>query len=225
MFDGNSPHYFWRTKHACYGLVKGMCSSTIRTVIFVVPKPGENKSLWLILSMHPISIDIVKKVQVNLEEISLIWVSSLFSPYLGQTEYQEIYWLCESYDRTDVDESIFTTKIWIQWQIGKQISGEVSRICSHEPQIARDRSDFRYPCSRLASFPQREFAAKEISGKPLLLTCHATDFDRSGESVKQLIWHRTCGMHACRSRLCSSQLTKNTIIKKYGSAVTKAATP
>jgi len=60
-------------------------------------------------------------------------------------------------------------------------------------------------------------AAKEVSGKPLVVHVHATDFDRSGGNVNPAVYdmERT-GMHAADRIISVSNLTRNTVIKNYG---------
>ena len=60
--------------------------------------------------------------------------------------------------------------------------------------------------------------AKEISGKPLVVHVHATEFDRSGGgSVNQQVYDRERrGMHVADHVIAVSELTRKIIIDKYG---------
>lgn len=66
-------------------------------------------------------------------------------------------------------------------------------------------------------------AAKEISGKPLIVHVHATEFDRCGGSnVNQQVYERERhGMHAADHIIAVSELTRKIIIDKYGVDPTK----
>lgn len=66
-------------------------------------------------------------------------------------------------------------------------------------------------------------AAKEISGKPLIVHVHATEFDRcGGNSVNQQVYDRERrGMHAADHVIAVSELTRKIIIDKYGVDPTK----
>ena len=99
---------------------------------------------------------------------------------------------------------------------------EVSRYALTGAQIARDRSDFEIIHAHdWLSFPAG-IAAKEISGKPLVAHVHATEFDRSGETVNQVVYDiERAGMHAADHVIAVSQLTKNTIVRKYGIPASK----
>lgn len=65
--------------------------------------------------------------------------------------------------------------------------------------------------------------AKKISGKPLIVHVHATEFDRSGgNSVNQQVYDRERhGMHTADHVIAVSELTRKIIIDKYGVDPTK----
>ena len=60
-------------------------------------------------------------------------------------------------------------------------------------------------------------AAAAITGKPLVVQVHSTEFDRSGENVNQMIYDiERKGMHAADKIIAVSHLTRNIIISRYG---------
>lgn len=67
--------------------------------------------------------------------------------------------------------------------------------------------------------------AKELSGKPLIVHVHATEFDRcGGNSVNQQVYDRERrGMHAADHVIAVSELTRKIIIDKYGVDPTKVS--
>jgi len=68
-------------------------------------------------------------------------------------------------------------------------------------------------------------AAKEVSGKPLVIHVHATDFDRSGGSVNPGVFEiEKRGMDAADKIIAVSNLTRNTIINNYGIDPAKVVT-
>lgn len=65
-------------------------------------------------------------------------------------------------------------------------------------------------------------AVQAISGKPLIVHVHSTEFDRSGEHVNQRIYDiERQGMHGARKVIAVSYLTRNLIIRHYGVAPEK----
>jgi glycosyltransferase involved in cell wall biosynthesis len=60
-------------------------------------------------------------------------------------------------------------------------------------------------------------AAKRISGKPLVIHVHATEFDRTGENVNtQVFAIEQMGMREADKVITVSNLTRNIVINKYG---------
>lgn len=62
-------------------------------------------------------------------------------------------------------------------------------------------------------------AIARLSGKPLVVHIHSTEFDRSGEHVNQRIYDiERRGMHGAMRVVAVSQLTKNVVVNRYGLA-------
>jgi glycogen(starch) synthase len=56
-----------------------------------------------------------------------------------------------------------------------------------------------------------------ISGRPLVVHVHATEFDRSGEHINRSVFEiERYGMHAATAVIAVSQRTKNMIVQRYG---------
>ena len=59
--------------------------------------------------------------------------------------------------------------------------------------------------------------AKQVTGKPLVIHVHATDFDRSRGNVNPTVFGIECdGMHHADHIITVSDLTRRTVIEKYG---------
>ena len=59
-------------------------------------------------------------------------------------------------------------------------------------------------------------AASAISGKPLVVHVHSTEFDRSGEHVNQVIYDiERQGMHYASRVICVSHLTRSIVLSRY----------
>lgn len=68
-------------------------------------------------------------------------------------------------------------------------------------------------------------AAKEIKHKPLVIHVHATDFDRSRGNVNPTVYAiERRGMDAADHIMCVSNLTRQTVIEKYGQNPAKVST-
>ena len=68
-------------------------------------------------------------------------------------------------------------------------------------------------------------AAKQVTGKPLVIHVHATDFDRSRGNVNPTVYAiERRGMDAADHIMCVSNLTRQTVIEKYGQDPSKVST-
>src|SRR5690606_39864522 len=104
---------------------------------------------------------------------------------------------------------------------GKDLMMEVSRYALVAGQIAKDKEHDIIHAHDWLAFPAG-IAAKRISGKPLIIHVHATEFDRTGESVNQQVFEiEKSGMEEADHIIAVSQLTKNIIVSKYGIAAEK----
>ena len=67
--------------------------------------------------------------------------------------------------------------------------------------------------------------AKQLTGKPLVIHVHATDFDRSRGQVNPTVFAiEKQGMDAADHIMCVSNLTRRTVIDKYGQPEYKVST-
>ncbi|MBQ7697309.1 MAG: glycosyltransferase family 4 protein [Paludibacteraceae bacterium] len=67
--------------------------------------------------------------------------------------------------------------------------------------------------------------AKRLSGKPLVIHVHATDFDRSRGQVNPTVYAiERQGMDMADHIMCVSNLTRQTVIEKYGQSPDKVST-
>ena len=65
------------------------------------------------------------------------------------------------------------------------------------------------------TFPAGQAAAR-VSGKPLVVHVHSTEFDRSGEHVNQRVYDiERRGMHSSMKVICVSELTKSICTRRY----------
>lgn len=210
------PHISGGLGTACYGLVKGLVHHK-QDIIFVVPKLwGDEEPLADFVNASDVTIDYrerkFKKIWKNLTYLE---VSSFLVPYLGPEEFKK-YTDYAMHDRVDVDESVFSNKFEFSGKYGKDLMMEVSRYALVAAQIAKTKEHEVIHAHDWLAFPAG-IAAKEISGKPLVAHVHATEFDRSGESVNQPVFEiEKAGMLAADHVVAVSHLTRKVCIERYG---------
>ncbi|MDN3668750.1 glycosyltransferase family 4 protein [Echinicola jeungdonensis] len=210
------PHISGGLGTACYGLLKGMAQYN-HEIIFVVPKLwGDEDLLADFVSASDVQIDYrEKKFKEIWEQLTYLEVSSFLVPYLGPEEFAK-YSDASIHDRTDVAESIFANKFSFSGKYGIDLIMEVSRYALVAGQIAKNKEHDIIHAHDWLSFPAG-IAAKKVSGKPLIVHVHATEFDRSGEHVNQKVYEiEKSGMEAADKIIAVSNLTKKIIVEKYG---------
>ncbi|WP_194776080.1 glycosyltransferase family 4 protein [Pararhodonellum marinum] len=210
------PHISGGLGTACYGLVKGLAHHN-QDIIFVVPKLwGDEEPLADFVNASDVEIDYrERRFKTIWKNLTYLEVSSFLVPYLGPDEFRKFSERV-AHDRTDVDESIFSNKFEFSGKYGKDLMMEVSRYALVAAQIAKNKKHSLIHAHDWLSFPAG-IAAKEISGAPLIAHVHATEYDRSGESVNKVVYDiERAGVHAADHVLAVSHLTKNTLVKRYG---------
>lgn len=211
------PHISGGLGTACYGLTRGMASIPDLEVTFVVPKAfgDEDQSKIKIIGANNISLKYRKlnynRFQKNIEYIE---VDSKLVPYVDPEEF----WRLKSsevsstlkYLQTDVEGKLYFTG-----KYGKDLLQEIANYAIVANVIAQDHAFDIIHAHDWLTYPAG-IAAKQASGKPLVIHVHATDFDRSGGSVNPVVYDiEKQGMEAADKIITVSNLTRNIVIEKY----------
>jgi glycogen synthase len=212
------PHISGGLGTASYGLTKGMSKIPGMKIKFVVPKAygDEDQSLMRIVGAN--EIEIGKKL-VNFEsflrEIEYIEINSKIVPYTDPDEYYTAIKEAEIGGKSFVYTN-FRGKLAFTGKYGGNLYQEIANYAVVASVLAGgDDFDVIHAHDWL-TFPAG-IAAKRVSGKPLVIHVHATDFDRSGGSVNPAVFDiEMKGMRFADKIIAVSNLTRNTIIEKYG---------
>ncbi|WP_236978488.1 glycosyltransferase family 4 protein [Membranihabitans maritimus] len=211
------PHISGGLGTACYGLTKGMLQHELE-IIFVVPKVygDEESSKINLLSAEQVPISIKKSdLKYFKENFEYIEMESALVPYLDPVEYERRM----AYESTSTAlDSVFTTnqRLSFSGKYGYDLLDEVSKYALIGASLG-EKKDFDIIHSHDWLTYPAGIAAKRVSGKPLVIHVHATEYDRSGENVNPAIFSiEKMGMEAADVVICVSNLTKNIVIKKYG---------
>jgi glycosyltransferase involved in cell wall biosynthesis len=158
-----------------------------------------------------------------LGSISYIEVSSNLVPYHSPEEYESLVNKAENKKK----KLIHTTmggKLVFSGGYGQNLYEEIANYALVAQQIADENEHDVIHAHDWLTYPAG-MAAKGISGKPLVIHVHATDFDRSGGKVNPGVFEiEKKGMEAADKIIAVSNLTRNTIIDKYGIAPEKVTT-
>lgn len=181
------PHNSGGLGIACYGLTKALARAKI-DVIFVLPK-----------KLSGFDHDFLRMVFANVRNVTLRSVHSLLVPYINTESYEE-------YLRTAPDNEVY----------GLNLFEEVRRYGLRARKIAMEEEHDVIHAHDWLSF-RAGIEAKRLSGKPLVVHVHATEFDRTAGHPNQHIYEaERKGMHAADCVIAVSHHTKKTIMEHYG---------
>lgn len=211
------PHISGGLGTACFGLTKGMAKLNKVEVIFVVPKAfgDENPADIQLIGANQVPVA-HKEIQFEDEQqkIDYFEVESKLIPYVGEEEFwnlkSKVYSKKTRFIETDSGLRVDFT--------GKYDAGLLEEIRNYAwvaEIIARNNPFDIIHAHDWLAYPAG-MAAKKISGKPLVIHVHATDFDRSGGSVNPRVYAiEREGMEMADKIIAVSELTKNIIVEKY----------
>jgi len=220
------PHISGGLGTACYGLTKGLHSVGVNDILFVVPKAygDEDSSKVSIIDAGEVVIsDRIIDYSTFFQKMRFIEVGSSLRPYSSPEEYEK---LSESMQENSkyLIQSSFSGKLSFSGGYGQNLYQEIANYAAVASIIASKYSFDVIHAHDWLAYPAG-IAAKIISGKPLVVHVHATDFDRSGGSVNPSVYEiEKSGMEAADKVIAVSNLTRNIIIEKYGIDPNKVVT-
>ena len=211
------PHISGGLGTASYGLTKGMSTLDDLEVIFVVPKAwgDEDQSVVRLVGANKVPVSFkniyYKGTRRPVEKIE---VSSKIVPYTDPEDFWKV-----------TQSEIPGHKLYIQTnQMGMiDFSGRYDNNLLDEiykysvvASVIAEENDFDVIHAHDWLAYPAGIAAMEVSGKPLVIHVHATDFDRSGGNVNPDVYKiEKNGMDAASKIITVSNLTREIVINKY----------
>ncbi len=219
------PHISGGLGTACQGLTTGLAYCDTE-VLFVMPSASgdEDQSHVNILDASNIEVsESSKNVEDFLEKVQFIRIGSNLVPYLGPEAFTEMVTDMKQGQIEDFKLS-FGQKYKFSGKYGKNLMEEVVRYALVAGEIAlRESFDIIHAHDWLTYMAG--IAAKRISGKPLVVHMHATEFDRSGTNINTEVFNiEKMGMREADKVIAVSNLTRNIIINNYGIHPSKVVT-
>ena len=219
------PHITGGLGTACFGLVKGLIKHDVE-VIFVVPKAfgDESKEGFRLLNASDISIDFSEtQNQEYWSRIKYMEIGSNLIPYVGPDDF-EITIEEEKLKRSSQTQNVFSKRFEFSGKYGKNLMEEVARYAIVASAIAQKNTFDVIHAHDWLTYAAG-IAAKQATGKPLVVHVHATEFDRSGENVNQTVYDiERKGMEEADLVITVSNLTRQIVIERYGIAAEKVIT-
>lgn len=223
------PHIAGGLGTACYGLTRGLARNGVE-VIFVVPKAYGDEDQRFIRVVNASDVDAIYR---SGDADSDIWrhvkfmeINSNMVPYISPEQWEEERSRSEKVGTVHHDGDVWRERYTFSGKYGANLLEEVARYAVVARQVAIElegQFDVIHAHDWLTYYAG--IAAKEVSGKPLVVHMHATEFDRSGENINtQTYAIERGGMEAADLVMAVSNLTRNIVINKYGIPAEKVVT-
>ena len=212
------PHISGGLGTACYGLTRGLSGFDDIEILFIVPKAwgDEDQSTMKLIGAGNISITQKKILFEDVQQkIDYFEVDSNIIPYTDPEEFWKLTTTKQSKKNQFIETDDFG-RIAFTGKYGTDLISEIYNYAVVAETIARDNEFDIIHAHDWLTYPAG-IAAKRISGKPLVIHVHATDFDRSGGSVNPKVYSiEREGMEVADKIITVSNLTKQIVIEKYG---------
>lgn len=211
---------------ACHGLTKAM--SQIGTeVLFVLPKPVQAQGTHVqILSPETLSSKLAGLAsEYELQGFEHVRFCALqaapsMSPYHSPEQYAEL--MKEQAKRLKAIEggSLAENPVGAAGQNASDYEGDMFDQIERYARLASTIAQFeRFDVIHAHDWMtyRAGMAVSALSGKPLVVHIHSTEFDRSGEHVNQAIYNiERQGFHFAQRIIAVSHLTKSVLTSRYG---------
>ena len=213
------PHITGGLGTACEGIVKGLAYNGVET-LFVMPSASgdEDQSATTIINASDVAVDTASStVDEFLDKVKFVHIGTNMIPYVGPEEFSSI--VEEERRRQSEDFRIqYGMKYKFSGKYGTNLMEEVARYAMVGGTIAmqhKDEFDVIHAHDWLTYLAG--IAAKELTGKPLVVHVHATSYDRGDEKHidTRILDIETRGMLAADRVVTVSNLTRSIVINKY----------
>lgn len=216
------PHIAGGLGTACYGMTRGLAQHGVK-VIFVMPKAYGDEDQQFVRVVNASDVETLygdPKQKDIWEKMTFIHINSNMVPYISPEEFADYSEQVRNGGTVPVGGDLWKERYSFSGTYGANLMEEIARYAMVAAQLAKDLAgqfDVIHAHDWLTYYAG--IAAKRVSGKPLVVHMHATEFDRSGENVNQQVYNiERAGMAAADRVIAVSNLTRNIVINKYGIA-------
>ena len=201
------PHILGGLGTASYGLTKGMWECGDMDITFVIPKPfgDEDKHFAKIIG--------ASQTPVAWRDVSREYVESR----IGKVMDPDLYFRLRDHIYADFNYRLTDDLgcIGFSGRYPENLQDEINNYSIVAGVIARQQEFDIIHAHDWLTYPAG-IHAKNVSGKPLVIHVHATDFDRSRGQVNPTVYGiEKDGMDHADCIMCVSELTRQTVINHY----------
>jgi len=211
---------------ACYGLTKGLASFDDVDLTFVVPKVYGNEDKVDMKLIGASDVELSDKIllkQRKLEMRKFHDFAQQISAYITPEQYEKL--LIEQKER--VKDKVINTpsgKLEFTGKYGTSLFKEISRYGVVASEIARNEPHDVIHAHDWLTYPAG-IEAKKVSGNPLIVHVHATEYDRCGENHNKNVYEiERSGMEFADKIITVSDFTRNIVIREYNISPSKVVT-
>jgi len=201
---------------ACYGLTKALDQLGIE-VIFCLPRMVESKYVTHVKLLTPEAGISTRAFSFSqFKNVKFRTVDSPLQAYATQDVYQRR--IEESLKRKQMSGGGISSASQLVGGIDYcgDMYEEVFRYAAISAQLAEQEQFDVVHAHDWMTYPAG-IAVARMSGKPLIVHIHSTEFDRSGEHVNQMIYDiEREGMEQADKVITVSHFTRSIIISRYG---------
>ena len=210
------PHILGGLGTASYGLTKGMWENGDMDITFVIPKPWGDEDRQFAQQSSAASTPVVWR------DVNWDYVQNRIGNVMDPQMYYDLR------DHIYADFNYMRTNdlgcIEFSGRYPDNLLEEINNYSIVAGVIART-----VPCDVIHSHDWLTYPAgihaKQVTGKPLVIHVHATDFDRSRGNVNPTVYGiERDGMNNADHIITVSELTRRTVIEKYGQDPAKVTT-
>ncbi|MBM4027805.1 MAG: glycosyltransferase family 4 protein [Planctomycetes bacterium] len=204
---------------ACYGLTRALDQLGV-AVTFVLPRMVDGRCATHVKLLTPEARPRGAGRWTRAEELQNVTFRSIMSPlqpYATPQAYEDridelIRRRREGGETTGGDKEPAGGGV----DYAGDLYREVHRYASQAMELARNEDFDVIHAHDWMTYPAA-IGVAEISGKPLVVHIHSTEFDRSGEHVNQLVYDiERQGLQRADKVIAVSQFTRGIVISRYG---------
>ncbi len=210
------PHITGGLGTACYGMAKGLLKLGAE-VLFVVPKAygDEDDRVARIINASDVELNVPDPEFLQyVDKFTYMEVGSNLRPYMEPDEFERELEGSQTTHKVK-HNFVFDRKYQFSGKYGKNLMHEVTRYALLGGEIAKQTQfDIIHAHDWLTY--SAGVAAQMVTGKPLVVHMHATEFDRTGENVNTMVYGlEQNGMKAADRVITVSHLTRKIVVNRY----------
>ena len=201
------PHILGGLGTASYGMTRGLSKQEDMDIVFCIPKPwgDEDQSFVKLIGMN--------STPVVWRDVSRDYVAERVGKYMDPQLYFDLR------DHIYADFNYMHTNdlgcIEFSGRYPDNLHEEINNYSIVAGVVARQQQFDIIHSHDWLTYPAG-IHAKQVSGKPLVIHAHATDYDRSRGNVNPTVYAiEKNGMDYADHIMCVSELTRQTVINKY----------